>query len=253
MRLGKAPALVRELVCWRLAAGVVVGMCRADQSRSEETALNPYYEQDGCTIYHGDCREVLCSLAFSGAVISDPPYGLAGEFGPIQRPGRYGRSGARVSGDTDVALVEWLENFIAATKVPAILFGMWQRSPTLAPRRQLVWDKGAFGLSGTDLPWINSHEIAWVFGEGWIGTKRGTVWRSARVLDAQHPTEKPIDVMLWLVNCAPPEWEIVDPCCGSGTTLRAAKDLGRRAVGIELEERYCEIAARRLDQTVLAL
>jgi DNA modification methylase len=214
----------------------------------------PYYEQDGITIYHGDCREILgAQLRVAGALISDPPYGLAGEFDPIQRPGRYGRSGQRVAGDGGVDLVEWLEDFIAIGKLPAILFGMWQRSPTLPARRQIVWDKGQFGLSGTNLPWINSHEIAWVFGDGWFGIKRGTVWRAPRNRDAQHPTEKPLDLLLWLVACARPEWEIVDPCCGSGTTLVAAKNLQHRAIGIEIEERYCEMAARRLDQGVLDL
>lgn len=185
------------------------------------------------TVYHGDAREVLPTLSVS-AVVSDPPYGLAGEFDAIHRPGRYGRAGGRVAGDEAVALAEWLEGFVAERRLPAVLFGMWQRAP-IKPRRQLVWDKGNFGLSGTDLPWISSHEVAWVFGGGWVGTKRGTVYRSSRQQNAEHPTQKPVDLMQWIVASAPPDWVICDPFAGSGTTLVAAKNLGRKSVGIELE------------------
>lgn len=218
--------------------------------------MRPYYEDEFVTLYHGDCRDVVqqtfLPLIRSGpvAVVSDPPYGMAGEFDAVERPGRYGRAGGRVAGDEATTLAAWLESFIEAQRLPAVLFGMWQRAP-LGPRRQLVWDKGNFGLSGTDLPWINSHEVAWVFGKGWEGTKRGTVYRSSRVPDAQHPTQKPVDLMQWIVATAPPQWIILDPFAGSGSTLLAAKNLGRRAVGIEIDEKHCATAAKRLSQNVL--
>ncbi len=69
----------------------------------------------------------------------------------------------------------------------------------------------------------------------------------------EHPTQKPIDVMNWAIRQAPESMTILDPYCGSGTTLRAAKDMGRKCIGIEIEEKYCEIAVRRLAQTVLPL
>lgn len=213
--------------------------------------MKPYYQDEYVTLYCGDCREILPSLGGQfDAIVSDPPYGLAGEFDAVARPGRYGRAGGRVANDGDVQCAEWLEEFIAARALPAILFGMWQRVPA-NPRRQLIWDKEQIGLSGTDLPWINSHEVAWVFGKGWLGSKRGTVYRTGRERDAQHPTQKPVELMQFILSCAPQEWTICDPFCGSGTTLVAAKALGRRAIGIEIDERHCRTAAQRLSQNVL--
>jgi site-specific DNA-methyltransferase (adenine-specific) len=210
--------------------------------------MKPYYEHGGITIYHGDARELLGGWR-PDAIISDPPYGLAGNG----RPEGYGRGVGVVSGDSTPDLAQWLEQYVYDVGVPAVLFGMWQRVPIWPPRRQLVWDKGKFGLSGTDLPWISSHEIAWVFGKGWLGTKRGTVYRSRRAWSTVHPTQKPVDLMQWIISSAVSEWTILDPFMGSGTTLVAAKNLGRTAIGIEIEECYCEIAAQRLSQEVLDL
>ena len=205
--------------------------------------MTPYYSHGGITIYHGDCREVLPATRFD-VVITDPPYGLR----PINGTG-YGRNRTRIAGDETVDLTEWL---LGVWDGPAIMFGLWQHAPRQrTPVRQLVWSKTNLGLTGSPLPWRNSHEIAWVFGSGWEASDRGTVWTTARQYAAQHPTQKPLDLMLWLVEASRPEWVVLDPFMGSGTTLRAAKDLGRKAIGIEIEERYCEIAAKRLEQEVL--
>ena len=161
----------------------------------------------------------------------------------------YGRANQIIHGDGDTDLFQWLISIIGDT--PALIFGMWQCLPNVEPRRQLVWDKCNFGLSGSDLPWINSHEVAWVYGKGWIGSKRGTVYKTPRHHGAVHPTQKPVDLMKWILSCAGPAWKIIDPFMGSGTTLEAAKLMGRQCIGIEREEKYCEIAARRLSQECL--
>jgi hypothetical protein len=200
--------------------------------------VTPYYDDGRCVIYHGDCRDVLPP---ADCAITDPPFGLA-------MP--YGRGGVTVAGDGCVTVSDW---FVAEWDRPAIVFGKWQHLPPREPVRQLVWSKTQLGLTGSDLPWRNSHEVAWVFGKGWRATQRGTVFRTSREFAAEHPTQKPVELMQWLMEATRPDWTVLDPFMGSGTTLVAAKNLGRRAIGIEIEERYCEIAARRLSQEVLEL
>lgn len=207
--------------------------------------MKPYYEADGITIYHGDCRDVLPGLV-ADVVVTDPPYGLQ----PINGGG-YGRTRACIAGDETTDLTEWL---LGQWQGPAIVFGLWQSPPSSRkPVRQLVWSKTQMGLTGSSLPWRNSHEVAWVFGEGWTGADRGTVWTASREYAAVHPTQKPLGLMQWIVETTPAAWTVLDPFMGSGSTLRAAKDLGRRAIGVEIVERYCEIAAQRLSQQVLDL
>jgi len=122
--------------------------------------MKPYYQDDYCTIYHGDCREILPSLPKVDLVLTDPPYG---------------------------------------------------------------WKTKLYGDSSN------------------------TRSRLTKV----HPTQKPVALMAWCISIAKNPPLILDPFMGSGTTLRAAKDLGRKAIGIEIEEKYCEIAAKRLAQGVL--
>ena len=96
-------------------------------------------------------------------------------------------------------------------------------------------------------------EEVYVLGSGFIGKRGGSVIRVPRVsaTGMLHPTEKPVSLMEKLVAACPASWTVADPFAGSGTTLVAAKNLGRRAIGIEIEERYCEVAAKRLAQGVL--
>jgi DNA modification methylase len=120
----------------------------------------------------------------------------------------------------------------------------------------LTWDKGDWpGMGDLTLPWGPSTEEIYVLGSGFTGKRGGSIVRDPSRptgTTALHPSEKPIGLMeLLLRRC--PLGTVLDPFAGSGTTLVAAKNLGRRAIGIEIEERYCEIAACRLDQGVLEL
>lgn len=114
--------------------------------------------------------------------------------------------------------------------------------PLLPCQCFLVWDKvqpEMFSTSMVEMAWTNLGGPAKLFRRRVIGYHK------------EHPTEKPIELMRWCLSFAPEAQTILDPFMGSGTTLRAAKDLGRKAIGIEIEERYCEIAANRLRQSVL--
>jgi hypothetical protein len=215
--------------------------------------VTPDYDEDGITIYHGDCREIDAWDIAGGVMVTDPPYGIAHAS---NRPGAP-RRGSQITNDhsttvRDEVLVRWRGR-------PALVFGTCRTpAPPIDVRATLVWDKGGHvGMGDLSLPWKQNWEHIYVSGSGFIGRRDSGVIRAlAANPNGQdgsyaHPHQKPVDLMRALVGKCPPLADVVDPFMGSGTTLRAAKDLGRRAIGIELEERYCEIAAKRLAQGVL--
>jgi len=203
--------------------------------------MRPYYEADGVTLYHGDCREILPHVEKVGLVCTDPPFGI--NAARTRNSQRWRWKDFEVTGwdreRADPALVA-----LAVSKGErAIVWGGNYFTDALPPSSKwLIWDKGQteFSLADAELAWCS-----------WGGAVRRMVYHRAHALrDGKvHPTQKPLAVMKWCLSLA--EGDVLDPFAGSGTTLRAAKDLGRRAIGIEIEERYCEIAAKRLSQRVL--
>lgn len=215
----------------------------------------PYYDHAGITIYHGDCREILPTLESVDLVVTDPPYGFS-----------------RVQNDD--------KNFLKIV------------GPALTSAFSLLPDGGSmFVFSGTGevINLANSvkaqfKRMLWMYKpadctfplQGWLLTSEAILWfmkkgkcnmfdrhpfrhdcyihnRTGREGVEGHPTVKPLSVITDFASRCPLNGTILDPFMGSGTTLRAAKDLGRRAIGIELEEKYCEIAVKRLQQEVLPL
>jgi len=201
--------------------------------------MKPYYESGGITIYHGDCREIAPSLGISSAIVSDPPYGMDYDTDG-SRFTLGGRSLPRVRGDTEpFDPVPWI-------KYPAcILWGMNHFPTNLPPGGALVWIKRSDAAFGC---FLSDAEIAWI--KGIRGVYAFTETRHAIAAKREHPTEKPVALMAWCLGKTG-NLDVLDPFMGSGTTLRAAKDLGRKATGIEIEEKYCEIAVKRLAQEVL--
>ncbi len=209
--------------------------------------MTPYYEQDGITIYHGDCREVLPTIKAS-AVLTDPPYGI-GSWATNATGGFMDRAEAKNISAWDQRPPARAELLSIAEFGPTIFWGGNYFDLPPSPK-VLIWDKAQRGMHFAEA------EIAWTnFTKGttrilWLPLKSQEVFggRSVR----EHPTQKPIALMTWCLSFLPDD-VVLDPFMGSGTTLRAAKDNGRRAIGIELEEKYCEIAAKRLAQGVLPL
>lgn len=205
--------------------------------------MKPYYERGGVTIYHGDCREILGDWCGASVAVTDPPYGMAYQSG--------WRAESRVANDDttevrDAFLSWWAER-------PALVFGRWSVARPVNTRMVLIWDKGDWpGMGDLALPWGPSTEEIYVLGAGFVGKRGGQILRDAHrpTVNALHPTEKPVGLMAQLINACPPG-VILDPFAGSGSTLVAARDCGRGAIGVELEERYCEVAAKRLSQDVL--
>lgn len=214
--------------------------------------MSIYYQDDLVTLYHGDCREVTAWLD-ADVLVTDPPYGMTL---------RSGWSGA--FGDNAIANDETTEARDAALGLwedrPALIFGRWSVPRPMLTRMVLTWEKGEHvGMGDLSLPWKPNTEEVYVLGSGFTGKRTGSVLKCyaiagtvgrARDGTRSHPTEKPVALMGELVRKCPPG-VVADPFAGSGTTLVAAKHEGRRAIGVELDERYCEIAAKRLAQDTL--
>jgi hypothetical protein len=209
------------------------------------TLPKPYYEEDGITIYHADCHEILPSLPKVDLVLTDPPYGI--NAARKRNSQKYGWSDFEVVGwDVERSSPELIKLAVLGG-MAAIVWGGNYFSDALAPSSKwLVWDKGQTDFSLADV------ELAWC---SWNGAARRIILpRSVALQDGKvHPTQKPLAVMAWCIAQAGRPETIIDPFMGSGTTLVAAKNFGCRAIGIEIEEKYCEIAVQRLAQEVLPL
>ena len=209
--------------------------------------MTPYYEQDGITIYHADCRDVLPTLEPGSIdlVLTDPPYGIGAHRMTL------GNGITRIyRGESDWDCEPADIAPVLELNCDAVIWG--GNYFNLPPSRcWFVWDKGTGDNDYADceLAWTNRDGVVKRYFRSWVGANA----RERSESERHHPTQKPIELMRWCLRFYPDAETILDPFMGSGTTLRAAKDLGRRAIGIEIEERYCEIAAKRLQQAVLPL
>lgn len=210
--------------------------------------MKPYYQDDLVTLYHGDCREWMPTLKPDDAILTDPPYGI--DYDPLHGGNgskMWGR--ARIHGDDGPFDPAFLLGH------PSILWGANHYANRLpASGGWLVWDKtprgirGGFIASHAELAWTNLGTRVHKFALEWQGNLRNGE-------GFHHPTQKPVALMRWCIGLLPDDDDqlILDPFCGSGSTLVAAKEMGRRAVGIEIDERWCERAAVRCSQEVLGL
>jgi site-specific DNA-methyltransferase (adenine-specific) len=239
--------------------------------------VTPYYADESVTIYHGDSFDLLHELSGIGAVITDPPYSSGGAF----RGDRAQLTTTKyVNSDTNAYRPEfagdtrdsrsflawsslWLNAARNASEPGAVLasFIDWRQLPILADavqaggwtwRNLATWwkpgvrmQKGRFSASAEYVIYATNGPVL----EG-AGSPQN-VFSCKIDSDRDHIAQKPADVMRWVLQVVPPGALILDPFMGSGSTLRAAKDCGFRAIGIDVDERYCEIAAEKAAQEVL--
>ena len=233
--------------------------------------MKPYYSESGITIYHGDCREILPHLGPVDLVLTDPPYkslDIDVVRGSTTRlvDGRNYRGGDRVGSGAwfstlgDDELCVFMSGIYSSLPDHAALYifsdvktGL-RIFPSLPIKNVLVWDKVSIGMGYS---WRRMHE--------WVGfcprsehrlrdKGFGDILRAQVPENKCHPTEKPCEVLQPIIlNSTDPGATILDPFMGSGTTLRAAKDLGRKCIGIEISREYCDIAIKRLQQETLPL
>ena len=237
--------------------------------------MEPYYEADGVTLYHGDCREVLETLPDESvrAVITDPPYTERTHKNARASVGKTQGKDTFREGVTDFAAITDDDLRACLSECGRISRG-WVIA-TLDYRHAVEFDlEPPLGLKCQRVGvWVKTNPTPQLTGDrpaqGWeaiayLHRARGrSVWYGGGKhgnyvlnIDGQqgHPTAKPLPMVRdWVLNFTRPGDTILDPFAGSGTTLRAAADEGRKAIGVELEERYCEIIANRLAQGALDL
>lgn len=222
--------------------------------------MSLYYQDDSVTLYHGDCLTGHQEWLDADVLVTDPPYGMkiaqrsmGHSNGKMDKSLRVANA---VAGDgtteaRDAALAAW-------GKRPAIVFGTWTVERPKGTKQRLIWHKANTYPNLTRSPWFTTDEEIYIIGKGFHGEPERNVYitnelrsgKSGLAAQTGHPTPKPVSLMeLLIAKC--PSGVVADPFAGSGSTLLAAKNLGRKVVGVELEERYCEIIANRCQQEVL--
>lgn len=227
--------------------------------------MKPYYEHAGITIYHGDCREVLPAVRGDCVVVSDPPYNIGYEYE------------SWTDDLPDAEYREMMASSLGAPSVvvhlPAAMFAVSSAIRTF-PTKVVAWIYNAHvGGSYRSIAWfgitpklteerreyvnLEDRRIQRLMRAKPGGGPRIRDWwhieqvkGNAREKCPEHHCQIPLKLLVRILTVSPMARSIVDPFAGTGTTLVAAKRLGRRAIGIEIEEKYCEIAARRLEQEV---
>jgi site-specific DNA-methyltransferase (adenine-specific) len=226
--------------------------------------MTPYYADSLVTIYHGDALDLMADLPKIDLVLTDPPF-----FMPAQHYASR-TEWQRSWGDTAI-LGRWWAGVLDAALPRLNRTGHFltfcddESYPVFYPEfyrrfdqiNALVWDKGAIGMGS---PWRHTHELIiaarWSSSEWHGGGGQSDVLRvkTLPTSERHHPVDKPTALLRMLIGAmAAPDGVVLDPFLGGGSTLVAAKESGRHAIGIEIEERYCEIAAQRCSQEVLGL
>jgi site-specific DNA-methyltransferase (adenine-specific) len=217
--------------------------------------VEPYYDQDGITIFNADCRDVLPTIdpATVNLVLTDPPYGIA-----LEEHGRNGYDWT-VAGDQTQELGQAVLDYFKVAGVGILAFASPKKPWAGAWRQHLVWDKGPAVGGGGDPKtcWKSTWELIQTWNTGILNGPRDSAvlrfWVGQRDYHF-HPCQKPVSLLAYLIEkTTKPGDLIVDPFMGSGSVARACLDTGRRYVGIEIHEPYVQIAVKRLSQAVLPL
>lgn len=207
--------------------------------------FTPYYDEDGITIYKADCRQVLPFLPSLDLLLTDPPYGIEDWNNRGTNKKRKFKCEEMLAWDFKPRR-HVFEQCVDMCK-SSIVWGANHFIDVLpfSTKQMLVWDKNMVGMH------FNDCEIAWTHQV----KEANRIFRfSVATANAQrvcHPTEKPVCLMRWCLSLVPEAQTVLDPFMGSGTTLVAARLEGRKAIGIEISERYCEAAVKRLAQKTL--
>jgi len=218
--------------------------------------MKPYFQNDLITLYHGDCLENTEWLE-ADVLVTDPPYGISWKGITTGLNKAYFKHKDGIANDGDSATRNEVLNLWGVK--PAIVFGSWRIPRPTQTEHRLIWHKQGQAPGPLNAPFMTQDEEIYILGKGFVSTSpplRSVITtkenRSTEVSRLGHPTPKPVGLMETLINRCP-SGVIADPFAGSGSTLIAARNLRRQAIGVELEEKYCELIANRLSQEAFDL
>ena len=217
--------------------------------------MKPYYQEENITIYNGDCLEVMKDFKDNqfDLCLTDPPYGIGeSSFRNISRT-KLARSKdyGPYTWDKEKINKDYFLELKRISKNQVIFGGNYYCSILGDTSCFIVWDKdnGKSNFADCELAWTSFKSAVRIFKYRWHGMLQGNMKNKEF---RYHPTQKPLPLMKWILNnYSKNDDTILDPFLGSGTTARACKDLGRKCIGIEISQEYCDIAVKRLGQEVL--
>lgn len=223
--------------------------------------MSVYYKDDLVTLYHGDCLTEHTEWTSADVLVTDPPYGIEWEgirSRYTDKINHWTVPANAITNDSTLDVRDTAIKMWGGVK-PAMVFGVWRKDRPEGTKHRLVWWKRGQAPGPTRSPFVTQDEEIYVLGTGWekqdspLRSVIPTTEQRARyVSEIGHPTPKPIGLMELLLERCPPG-VVADPFAGSGATLIAARNLGRECVGVEIEEKYCELIVQRLSQGALQL
>ena len=207
--------------------------------------MTPYFETKLGKLYHGDCLEIMPMLEPVDLVLTDPPYGIGLNCLNEASGGRGRQSFDVIVGDNQMFdPTPWLDFH------DVIIFGCNNYCHAIPPLdgQWYFWDKtlqnNKCRIAEGEFFWHKMGTKPRAFRHLWSGAYRA----SESGIKSLHPTQKPVSLMVWCLQQSKTTGTVFDPFIGSGTTAIACERLNRRWIGIEIEERYCEIAAKRIEK-----
>ena len=228
--------------------------------------MQPYYSDKFVKIYHGDCREILPQLPDKSIdlVLTDPPYGITMQKG-------YKKNVDNIVGDDGFTVMVFLDDILREykrtlkensalyifTRFDVMPYWWFKCKTYFAMKNCITWDKGGGFTGDLEGNYGNDSEMILFMEQGkhkLRGKREGNIWQYPKCKLEYHETQKPNELVNHIIEKSTDEQMVVlDPFLGSGTTCYCAKMLNRQCIGIEIEEKYCEIATNRCRQEVMEL
>mgnify|MGYP007100107099 CR=1 FL=1 len=208
------------------------------------------------TLHLGDCLEYMKSMPDKSvdAVITDPPYGVDARTGWVgesydgETPWNYGS----IVNDKDTTMRDFIVAWSGGRDIPLAVFGSSHLPEPDDYLARLIWDKGeAAGMGDLSIPWKPNYDFIHIFGVGWNGKRNSSILRGNNIsrisMGRVHPHEKPISLLVQIIEKLPKKCTVLDPFMGSGTTGIACLKTGRNFIGIEIDPGYFKIAKKRIE------